>query len=39
MPGKTEQAGMERFSVYFDGPPDLRLLRDSIISNMQIWEV
>ena len=25
MPGKNEQAGMERFSVYFDGPPDLRL--------------
>ena len=21
-PGKNEQAGMERFSVYFDGPPD-----------------
>ena len=25
MPGKNEQAGMERFSIYFDGPPD-RLL-------------
>ena len=25
MAGKNEQAGMERFSVYFDGPPDLRL--------------
>ena len=24
-PGKNEQAGMERFSIYFDGPPD-RLL-------------
>ncbi|HXI74420.1 MAG TPA: hypothetical protein VNG94_02460 [Pyrinomonadaceae bacterium] len=21
-PGKNEQAGMERFSIYFDGPPD-----------------
>jgi len=25
MPGKNEQAGMERFSVYFNGPPDHRL--------------
>ena len=25
MPGVNEQAGMERFSVYFDGPPDHRL--------------
>ena len=25
MPGKNEQAGMERFSIYFDGPPDRRL--------------
>jgi len=25
MSGKNEQAGMERFSVYFDGPPDRRL--------------
>ena len=22
MPGVNEQAGMERFSIYFDGPPD-----------------
>ena len=25
MPRKNEQAGMERFSVYFEGPPDRRL--------------
>jgi hypothetical protein len=25
MPGKNEPAGMERFSIYFDGPPNLRL--------------
>ena len=25
LPGKNEQAGMERFSIYFDGPPDRRL--------------
>ena len=25
MPGKNEQAGMERFSIYFDGPSDHRL--------------
>ena len=25
MPGKNEQAGMERFSIYFDGPGDTRL--------------
>jgi len=25
MSGKNEQAGMERFSIYFDGPPDRRL--------------
>ena len=25
MPGKNEQAGMERFSIYFEGPPDRRL--------------
>ena len=25
MPGKNEHAGMERFSIYFDGPPDHRL--------------
>ncbi len=25
MPGKNEQSGMERFSIYFDGPPDQRL--------------
>jgi len=23
--GQNEQAGMERFSIYFDGPPDQRL--------------
>ncbi|MFN2577815.1 MAG: hypothetical protein ABR607_09030 [Pyrinomonadaceae bacterium] len=25
MPGQNEQAGMERFSIYFDGPPDVPL--------------
>jgi len=25
MPRKNEQAGMERFSIYFEGPPDRRL--------------
>ncbi|GEM_PF-280834 len=25
LPGKNEQAGMERFSIYFDGPQDLCL--------------
>ena len=25
MPGKNEQAGMERFSIYLDGPPDHHL--------------
>lgn len=28
MPGKNEQAGMERFSAFFDGPRDLCLPQD-----------
>jgi len=27
LPAKNERADMERFSIYFDGPPDRRLLQ------------
>src|SRR2546423_2319546 len=45
MPGENEQKGMERFSVFFDGPPDTRLpqeiyqLRHSQMGEFEIFLV